>query len=172
MKKIILLIVMVSVLIFVVKFVPYKSPAKPLPVVDPSWKSVILDDLTFFYPENLPTEYIHLVDWPPMVRVEARSFVCAEGREEVSLMGQTKKEIIGGREYCKTILSEGAAGSIYTHYTYTTAFGDQVAIFSFTLRSVQCANYDEPERVLCETERSVFDVNALLDRIVQTVQVL
>jgi hypothetical protein len=64
---------------------------------------------------------------------------------------------IGGREYCVTKVSDGAAGSTYTQYAYATAEGnDKTKIFTFTLRFVQCMNYDDPEQAECLSERDTF----------------
>ncbi len=132
------------------------------------WKVATSSTVTFFYPEDISTTYIHPVDWPPAVQLVAAPFTCTEAGVETARAGQSSKELINGREYCVTRTSEGAAGSTYTQYAYATEIQNQVAIFTFTFRSVQCANYDDPQRTECETERSAFDVNALLDRIVRT----
>jgi hypothetical protein len=76
---------------------------------------------------------------------------------------------VGGRSYCVTKQSEGAAGSIYTQYAYAFPDGTGTAIFTFTLRAVQCANYDDPKKTECENERAAFDPDGIMDRVTKTV---
>jgi hypothetical protein len=72
--------------------------------------------------------------------------------------------------YCVTTASEGAAGSTYMNYAYVSAKGNRLIEFSFSLRFVQCGNYDEPTTTACETERTAFNIDSIVDRIVQTAQ--
>ncbi len=65
--------------------------------------------------------------------------------------------------------AEGAAGSTYTTYSYRFVKGDDLETLSFTLRTVQCLNYDEPKQSACQREQASFDPNALADQIAQTV---
>ncbi len=39
---------------------------------------------------------------------------------------------------------------------------------AFTLRAVQCANYDEPKKTECEKERSIFYIDDIIDHIAQS----
>lgn len=126
-------------------------------IVDPNWLTYSDDSVSFRYPETLPTTYIHSVDWPPKAVVSEGAPTCAEAI------------IISGRQHCVTTSSEGAAGSIYIDYAYATAKGGKTVTLSFTLREVQCANYDDPEKTACEQERNTFEVNAFADSILQTV---
>lgn len=112
---------------------------------------------SFKYPERLPTEYIAGADWPPTLQITSESFGC-----------KTEKQTIDGREYCITTSSEGAAGSTYTTYSYSSLINGKTAAFTFILRAVQCANYDEPKKSACEKEQSSFDVSALADRMTQS----
>ena len=147
-------------------FVPPASievPAAEPSVSDGPLLTYSDDIVTFNYPEKLSTTYIRAIDWPPKVAATKESISCEAGETEI---GMTKIVIAQGREYCVTTQSEGAAGSMYTDYTYTTEKDSKVITVTFTLRLVQCGNYNEPERSLCERERTTFDVTALIDRIV------
>lgn len=122
--------------------------------------AVILVVLGFIYkpavqpqPPQLNTKYISPVDWPPKLEVVAGPFSCNEPRT------------INGHNYCVTAESEGAAGSIYTMYAYAYPRGNQTAILTFSLRFVQCANYDEPPKGECERERATFNLDRLIDQI-------
>lgn len=125
--------------------------------------------IIFRYPENLSTKYIDLVDWPPAITISAHPFTCTEAGSETDRAGETRRVVIGTRTYCVTKETEGAAGSIYTRYTYTASIDGKSVILTFSLRFVQCGNYPEPEITACEQERTSFDIDATVDRIMQTV---
>jgi hypothetical protein len=125
-------------------------------------------NVSFSYPEKLPTSYMHEVDWPPKVAVTSAAFACEEGETEI---GRTHAFDAGGQTYCVTTRSEGAAGSMYTDYTYSTIKDAKLVTLTFTLRSTQCGNYDEPNRTECEQERAAFDVDALATNMLESVAV-
>lgn len=107
---------------------------------------------------KLSTVYISSPDmWPPKVVTSNDAFVCTIGGSEIKVNGMTEQKEINGKTYCVTIESEGAAGSVYTTYTYTTKFETGVKKLSFVLRATQCANYDEPQQSACKAERASFD---------------
>lgn len=139
---------------------------------NPGWITFSDDNrgVSFQYPEQLATDYIHTVDWPPQIAINNGPFVCAEGGSEIAQAGQTEKAVIDTRAYCVTKESEGAAGSTYTQYAYAFSKNDKVLIFTFTLRFPQCANYDDPQKTQCENERAALDINSLVDRMAQSVQ--
>ncbi len=101
--------------------------------------------VTFNYPDHILTNYISTVDWPPKVEIVKGPYTCA---------GVTRE--IAQQSICLTRESEGAAGSTYTNYAYALNKGDRTIIFTFSLRSVQCANYDEPKHSACDLERANF----------------
>jgi hypothetical protein len=140
--------------------------------VNGSWKTVTdtATGISFRYPEALPTTYIHVVDWPPQVRVVADPFTCTAGGSEVARAGVTEERLIYDHAYCVTRESEGAAGSIYTNYAYAFAREGTTIILTFSIRSVQCANYDDPQRTACETERAAFSMDGTADAMAQSVR--
>ena len=145
------------------------------PAAEPStagWltQSVASSGLAFLYPSDLGTRYIHPVDWPPMLQVVDGPWQCTEAGSEIARAGKTERQTLGGRSYCVTRESEGAAGSIYTMYAYAFEHGGRVALLTFSLRAVQCGNYDEPNRSECETERAAFDVSPTIDAIARTLE--
>jgi len=96
---------------------------------------------------NINDKYIHPTKWPPVVNVVDKPFVCDDGNNE----------------YCVTALAEGAAGSTYTEYTYTKPYGNKTATVNFTIQSVQCLNYDEPERNKCIEKQGNYDLSPIVD---------
>jgi micrococcal nuclease len=127
-------------------------------------------NLSFQYPKVLTTKYIHIQNWPPQIKTETGSFVCNESGTEITAAGKTEKRIVDNRTYCLTKESEGAAGSTYTNYIYAFAKADKMITLIFSLRAVQCDNYDDPQKSKCKAERESFDVDAVADEIIQTLR--
>ena len=136
-----------------------------------SWKTATNSDLgvSFKYPETLTTTYIHPVDWPPQVQILNEPFACVEAGLEIARAGRTEKRTVDNRVYCRTIESEGAAGSTYTNYAYAFSKKNKTVILAFTLRSVQCDNYDDPQKTACKNERSSFDIDSVVDKMAQSI---
>ena len=141
------------------------------------WKTTTSNGITFQYSETLLTTYINTQDWPPQVQVLNELFTCNEAGSETARAGKTEKRLIDNREYCRTSIVEGAAGSIYTQYAYafplystgSTQADRKTAIFTFSLRAVQCANYNDPQKTECENERSAFDLDSTVDRMARSI---
>lgn len=119
------------------------------------WKTYTDGTLSFRYPESLGLTYVHAQEWPPKITVGEAPAECA-GQIEVN-----------SHTYCRTVTTEGAAGSIYADYTYRSSEGLTLA---FTTRTPQCANYDEPQKATCEQEQASFNPEELADHILQTVE--
>ncbi len=136
-----------------------------------NWKTITNPQgVTFQYPEKLGTTYISAVEWPPEISLIKEKFVCVESGTEVSSNGQIQKVTVENKTYCLTKQAEGAAGSTYIKYTYTSALASEMlATVKFDLRFVQCANYDEPKKGECEVEREKFDINSIINSIVKTI---
>lgn len=127
--------------------------------------------ITFQYPKEILAEHISEAKWPPKLIIEDRSFICNPSGNEIQQGGQTEQRLVDNRVYCITKESEGAAGSIYTTYTYEFPKDHQTGVITFTLRFVQCQNYDDPKASECESERSTFDIDGTVDRIVQSIKI-
>lgn len=127
---------------------------------------------SFFYEKETPkaeAQYIRKVDWPPSLQILDSSFSCLEAGEEIARAGKTELRGVGKREYCRTTILEGAAGSTYGQYAYALSLGSRTAIFSFSLQYVQCLNYDDPKQSECLIERENFDPDILIDEYVETI---
>jgi hypothetical protein len=122
------------------------------------------------YNTDLMTKYISLgtpdTVWPPQVVFTLGVFTCTDTGNEIQINGKTSNKTIQGKQYCVTQTSEGAAGSTYTTYTYTTTKGSELATVSFTLRAVQCMNYDDPKQSECLAERASFDPDTLASHMI------
>ncbi|MCE9643860.1 hypothetical protein K8Q93_01275 [Candidatus Parcubacteria bacterium] len=137
----------------------------------PSGWNTFRDDfrgISFRYPAQLGTTYISATDWPPAVAITSAPFSCIEAGSEGARAGITERRFVDSREYCVTRVTEGAAGSIYTQYTYASPRRAGAATFTFTTRATQCANYDEPHKSACTAERQSFDMDGVVDRMAQS----
>jgi hypothetical protein len=121
--------------------------------------------VSFQYPAKLSTTYISLVEEAPTVAVTGGPMTCKASGSEITPAGSTELKTIDGKAYCVTTKSEGAAGSTYTEYTYATEKEGKVVAVTFTLRAVQCANYDEPQQTACEAERANFSLDGMVAQI-------
>ena len=127
---------------------------------------------TFEYPKQLVTNYIHFFDWPPKIQITNEPYSCTAGGSSTAVpAGQTVERTINGHPYCVTTESEGAAGSVYIMYAYVFPAGDKTATLTFSIREVQCDNYDEPQKTECGNERQSFNLDIIIDRIAQTLEV-
>lgn len=114
-------------------------------------------------PFVLDTTYIAGTDWPPVIQKLEEEYKCTPAGDEYMRAGKTEKVLIDGKEYCETKVTEGAAGSQYTQYAYLTEAPDGTALAAtFSLRFVQCMNYDEPNQSACLEEQKNFDTKPIV----------
>jgi len=135
------------------------------------WVTITSDDgITYQYPKELLAKYISVKEWPPTIKVASGNFSCVETPQEKSSMLEiTSQRLVDNRIYCVNVKNEGAAGSVYSSYVYMTPVRGKLVLASFVLRYTNCANYDEEQGQVCTNEREAFDIDATVDRIVQTV---
>lgn len=108
------------------------------------------------------TEYVSLVDWPPRLYVLDEEYSCSPGGKPEARAGQTIEREIAGQKFCVTDEAEGAAGSIYHQYAYLTASPTgEVLGYTFSVREVQCLNYDEKEAKICLTDQKTFNPDSI-----------
>ncbi|NUM25052.1 MAG: hypothetical protein HUU49_00335 [Candidatus Buchananbacteria bacterium] len=142
---------------------------------DDLWQTVIDDNqgIKFKYPKRLLAQYVFIVEWPPVVMTDAsiQELNCQETAPEKSLSARIIRRQVDDRVYCVHAASEGAAGSVYTKYAYSTVWHERLVTVSFVLRYPQCTNYDEPAQTECQNERESFDLDAVVDRIVLSLEV-
>lgn len=134
------------------------------------WGTVEAEGMSFSYPADIGMDYVSTVDWPPSLQVIDEPFSCVEAGEEIARAGRTERVARGDAEYCRTLIFEGAAGSVYRQYAYALSRGQGTALLTFSLRYPQCANYDDPEQTACRTEQETLDVDALADQIARTLK--
>ncbi len=130
-------------------------------------------NLTFEYPKTLGTTYTTAIDWPPLFQVVG-PYTCVQAGSVTSSAGLTQERNIGGVNYCITLESQGAAGSIYSLYAFAFAKQlsgkNQTVIMTFSIKEVQCANYPSPKKEECQTERASFNIDSIASQIAQSVR--
>jgi len=131
---------------------------------------------------DLDTEYIGSQDWkviiineeeeyPPKFKISEGQIDCQITSSESALPSRTVKRKIDGRIYCIESVSEGAAGTVYTQYTYSTIKNGSLIMVSCVIRYPQCINYSEPYRTECANERERFDLDKIIGYIVKNLSV-
>jgi hypothetical protein len=137
------------------------------------WTTTTGNGITFQYPKELLVKYTSTVKWHPVISTDNdhHEFVCEETPAESSLAQRTTKRMVDDRAYCLYTSSEGAAGSVYTDYTYSFLQNDNVVNITFTLQYPRCDNYDEPQQTECQKERESFDLDGVVDRIAQSIEI-
>jgi hypothetical protein len=129
-----------------------------------AWLYATTTEYAIQYPADLELDYIDMVDWPPKVELSSSEFTCEEN-------DQTELVTVSGNEYCRTVTSEGAAGSVFTDYSYAFAQDEGTATLTFSTRTPQCANYEEDEMEDCEAEVEDFNVDVLANSMARTLMV-
>ena len=132
------------------------------------WRFATTTEYSFQYPADLELDYVEMTDWPPVVQITDDAFTCEEAGEETDRAGRTESVTIATREYCRTTIVEGAAGSLYTQYAYAFPHNDGTAIMTFSTREPQCSNYDGNQVAECENEIDDLDIDDLADRMART----
>lgn len=123
-----------------------------------------------YAPSELGSAYVNATDWPPALNQDDAPYACTEAGDETDRAGGTNEVTINGREYCRTIVAEGAAGSVYRQYAYAFPREEGTAILTFSVRFPQCANYEEAEAAACEAAQGSFNPDALADQMVGTIE--
>lgn len=135
------------------------------------WETTTDSGVTFNYPSDMDKTYIDAPDWPPQIQVFDQGYTCIEAGDSAAPPGgMTEERIVNDTTYCITTEAEGAAGSTYTMYSYAFPKDEKTVIANFSLHTVQCANYDEPEQSACQDEQADLNVDELVDDIVQTME--
>ena len=131
---------------------------------------------------DLNTEYIGSQNWKVNILNEEENyppkFKITEGQidykitsSESGLLSETAKRRIDGQIYYIESTSEGAAGTIYTQYAYSTMKGGSLITVSCVMRYPQCINYSEPHRTECTNECETFDLDKIIGYIVKNLSV-
>ena len=159
MKKVILLIL--SIIIISGLFYYFNKKEEP--------KEIVFEEI-----KPIDTKYISEQLWPPVITIsEASELVCNETPMESSVSQErVYRENIDGQEYCISALSQGAAGSVYTEYSYSTIKFDKLITLDFTLRFTQCYNYPEEQQKECTRERESFNPSNLVNEIISNAKLL
>jgi membrane-bound inhibitor of C-type lysozyme len=146
------------------------------------WKEFIAGDMLFKAPESLEEKCISLQKWPPEIKILANEndwplvieikngkLTCQTTPEESSFSKRFFQQDVDERTYCIRAESEGAAGSVYTDYTYYTIYKGNLIAINFVLRFTNCSHYSEPQSLECRAEREAFDIGNTINKIVDSI---
>lgn len=125
--------------------------------------------VSFSYPKDLGTQYIHPQAWPPIISTKKGPLTCKSQSPSTPPVNTTESRTIAGMDFCVTTQSEGAAGSEYTTYNYATEINGQVTTLTAVLQAVRCENYDNPKKTACEQERAVFNMDTIMAPIAESI---
>jgi hypothetical protein len=135
-----------------------------------STQSMDQGEISFKYPQDLPASYISVQEWPPKIEITDNEFNCPETSSQDGSVEIITNKIINGKTYCVRATNEGAAGSIYTIYFYSTPLDNKLLTLNFVLKYPNCENYDDSQKTQCFQERQSFDLDNLIDQIVRTIK--
>jgi len=134
------------------------------------WKELIDENkqIKYKYPETLTAKYISTVTWPPIFSIlpDGEVLVCEETPAESSFPQRVNlRRVDNDRYYCISASSEGAAGSVFTEFTYKNIWKEKVVELYFVLQYPRCDNYSDEQQSECVAERESFDLDALVNKI-------
>lgn len=184
-KKIlgIVIILIIAVSVFII-FSPFNSDEKQVKEKqnkNKSWETKNTKLLSFQYPAQLNYDFTSLQKWPPKINIVTDSnnwpsevsidnkLNCKGAPKEESFPKKVTQKTIKGRNYCVKEKSEGAAGSVYTKYTYSTLLNGNLVTLNFTLQFPQCGNYPKDKRINCKKQRETFDIDGVIKEITDSI---
>lgn len=124
-----------------------------------------ITDYNEVVPNILQANYISFSDWK-FEKKSGDKLNCQVTPAESSLSDRVYERDINGQKYCISALSEGAAGSIYTTYSYSTVIDNNIITLSFVARYPQCSNYDDPQKTACVKERETWPFDNNISQII------
>jgi len=110
-------------------------------------------------------------EYPSGIKITEGQIGYKETSSESGLLSRIVKRSIEGRFYCIELVSDGAAGTIYTQYIYSTLKKDNLITVSCVIQYPQCMNYSEPHRTECVKECESFDLDRIISNIVENLSV-
>lgn len=111
--------------------------------------------------------------WPPTVTYSSSPYSCTTGATGMGVKTVTKEININGRTYCVQISDEGAAGTVYYTYTYTTANtslaggGTMSTHFTLGFHDTDCTKIGTAENISCQADQPSFNVDTVIDSLMQ-----
>ncbi|HEX8591600.1 MAG TPA: hypothetical protein VF696_02530 [Candidatus Paceibacterota bacterium] len=164
------LIVALLLVLAIALFLQFRPESRPetstfTHTFEPEWTLHEDATVSFQHPVGLPGTYMKAIDWPPKV-ARADEYICVAEKTE---MGETREMVVNDHRYCVTTSAEGAAGSVYTDYRYLAEREGEAFVVTFSVKEVQCANYDEPQKTACITERESFSIDSMAVRIAESI---
>lgn len=149
---------------------PWESGERQEPKKVRTFRIKVEGDRAGLEKPELDTEYISLRDWDVHIVDSAGEKpphpIRLDPQGEVECADEYSRQESEDWTYCLKESSEGAAGTIYKEYAYTTIKDHRIITVSFTLAQPQCGNYGEAERAACQEEYKNFEQQELADQVI------
>ncbi len=127
-----------------------------------------LDSIKFSNLELSNWPYTSFQDWAlELKKVDPDYQLICEESDLLDSSALKRSLKINDRLYCVKSQSEGALGSVFTSYSYITLIDDLLIKLETTLRQVNCNNYDEPVQGDCLAEREAFEIDEIIDSLIE-----
>ncbi|MFW6025901.1 MAG: protease inhibitor I42 family protein [Candidatus Woesearchaeota archaeon] len=158
----------------------YYRPSEPEKVEETRKVKVKVSEApNYQFPKEIEADYISVQDWkakvikndvkyPEKFKVIENGITCEETTTESSFPSRIYSKEIDNKNYCIEAKSEGAAGTTYTEYAYSTLKDNNLVTISFLAKYVSCGNYPESKRVECEEERETFDLDQVVSKVINS----
>ncbi|MDB5260626.1 MAG: hypothetical protein JWN37_857 [Candidatus Nomurabacteria bacterium] len=131
--------------------------------------------VTFNYLSSLGNIYILPVTWPPKLEIVDDESSCTIDINKISENKKVESKVINGHTYCISTVSEGAEGRTHAIYTYTfphkEADTSHVMRLTVDLLLTSCNYADRTNKEACERKSKSFDLDNIVDHMMQTVKV-
>ena len=154
---------------------------KSLGTVEVNTVKILNNEQNTNLPNSFKADYISFQDYNLKIfniedynstefEIKDNEIECTETDLSLSLPFSISKREINNKKYCISASSEGAAGSVYTEYSYATVIENKVYSIKFIARYPQCDNYPEEESAKCKKERESFNLNGLIDKEIELIK--
>lgn len=142
---------------------------------EPNWQTTVNESQSFSYeyPSSLGTNFLEIKNLPPEVtatkNINSR-LTCKTTKDGADLDKTVVKESINNNEYCITTEKKESDGESYRDYIYATVNEDYGLVeVKLAIQYPDCDKYEETEeREACKTEEDEFDLNSIVDKIVNS----
>ena len=154
---------------------------KSLGTVEVNTVKILNNEQNTNLPNSFKADYISFQDYNLKIfniedynstefEIKNNEIECKETDLSSSLPFSVAEREINNKKYCISASSEGAAGSVYTEYSYATVIENKVYSIKFIARYPQCDNYPEEESAKCKKEREFFNLNGLIDKEIELIK--
>ena len=133
-----------------------------------TWDTASSSIAEFRYPDDLDTNYVLPVKWPPRVLVTDAPYVCEKEGPNVPAGAVVEERKIVGTLFCVMTITEDVAGGVHTDYAYMYEDEGKTLTLAFSTQTLQCNNYSGSRQERCLEEQALFDMDSFVVLIKKT----